>query len=189
MAGIDAWTNANRHVDTTINVDNFTNSAHVVIYARLSHSDSTQFYPIGVIQGWQFTEQRQVDEIFELGSDIRYIIPGRTTGRIDITRLLISGADLLNTLYGTLGANRELIASSIRSIKDVNRPIDLLFVSYNSNEGANENMVRYFNNCWIIARQESIAANQVVIAENCSLVFENLDTTITTTAEAANQQD
>lgn len=185
---IDKWTNANKHVDSSIDVDRFTNSAHVLLYARLNHSSSTQFYPIGVIQGWSFVEQRQVEEIFELGSDIRYIIPGRTTGRVDITRLLLNGADLVNTLYGSFGTNNELIPNTIRSIKDLTRPLDLLFVAYDTNEGANENMVRYFNNCWIVARQESISANQVVIAENCSLVFENIDTTITTTAGAANQE-
>lgn len=187
MSVISNWANANRHVDTTINAEKFVNSAHTVIYARLATSGSTQFYPVGVVQGWQFTEQRQVEEIFELGSDIKYIIPGRTTGQIGINRLLISGADLLNVLYGTMDSNSNLIPSTLRSIKDVTRPLDLLFVTYDADSGADENMVRYFNNCWIIMRQEQIGANQIVIAENCTLVFENLDTTITTTAEAANQ--
>jgi hypothetical protein len=186
---ISNWTNANQHVDTTINVERFTNSAHTVIYARLATSGSTQFYPIGVVQGWSFTEQRQVEEIFELGSDVRYIVPGRTTGQISINRLLISGGDLLNVLYGSFGANGALIPEALTSIKDVTKPIDLLFVTYDADSGSAENMVRYFNNCWIVMRQEQIGANQVVIAENCTLVFENIDTTIVTTDSAHNQAD
>jgi len=183
---ISNWANANQHVDSSINVEQFTNSAHTVIYARLATAGATQFYPIGVVQGWSFTEQRQVEEIFELGSDIRYIVPGRTTGQVNISRILISGADLLNVLYGSLGANNTLITSALRSLKDVTKPLDLLFVTYDADSGANENMVRYFSNCWIVMRQEQIGANQVVIAENCTLVFENLDTTVATTADAHN---
>lgn len=183
MSVISTWANANKHVDTTINTERFTNSAHTVIYARLATSSATQFYPIGVVQGWQFTEQRQVEEVFELGSDIRYIIPGRTTGQIGINRILISGGDLLNVLYGAVGANGQLIPEALKSIKDVTKPLDLLFVTYDADSGATENMVRYFNNCWIIMRQEQIGANQIVIAENCTLVYENIDTTITSTTD------
>lgn len=180
---LDQWSNLNTHVDTSIESDNFVNSAHTVIYARLNHSSSTAFYPIGVVQGFTFVEQRQVDEIFEVGSDARYIIPGRTSGQLSIQRILIHGADLINTLYGTLGANSTLIPNTIKSLRSINSPLDLLFVTYDSSDSNSENMARYFTNCWITSRQESINANQVVIAEQCSLIYENVDTTIVNTSD------
>lgn len=180
---VDKWANLNKHVDTSIDSDTFVNASHTVVYARLNHSRSTTFYPIGVIQGWSFVEQRQVEEIFELGSEAKYVVPGRTSGQISIQRILINGADLLNTLYGTLTTNSTLVPNTIRSLKEVTSPLDLLFVTYDSSESNTENMARYFSNCWITSRQESITANQTVIAENCALVYENLDTTIVDTGD------
>lgn len=174
---ITSWPNADQHVDTTIgDGSKFTNAAHVVIYANVSGSP-TPFRPIGVVQGWSFTEQRQVEEIFELGSDVKYIVPGRTSGQIAIQRVLINGADLVNVLYGTFDENGEQTNTSIRSLRDINRPIDLVFVTYNNDTNSTEHMVRYFTNCWIVARQESITANQVVIAENCTVMYEKVNST------------
>lgn len=181
---ITSWPNANQHVDASIgDGSKFTNAAHTIIYVKVTDADAP-FRPIGVIQGWSLTEQRQVEEVFELGSDVRYIVPGRTTGQIAITRLLVNGSDLANTLYGTFDENGNLVSSApIRSLKDINRPVDFVFVSYNNDTNTTEHMVRYFTNCWIIARQESITANQVTVAENCTITFERIDSTVISTPD------
>ncbi len=183
MAVMTQWANENAHVDgTKIGALQFTNSAHTVIYAKVHSSAVSEFRAIGVVQGWQFTEQRQVEEIFELGSDIQYIIPGRTTGQISINRLLISGADLINTLYGADAAeNGRDGETQIRSLRDITKPLDLLFVAYSAdpNEVNRENTVRYFDSCWIVTRQEQIGANQVVVAESCTIMYEKMDTAFT----------
>jgi hypothetical protein len=177
-----SWPYADKHVDSTISDGSkFTNAAHVVIFASVTGSGKP-FRPIGVVQGWSFTEQRQMEEIFELGSDIKYIIPGRTNGQIAITRLLVNGPDLLNIMYATFGEDGNQTNSVLRSLKDINKPIDLVFVTYNNDTGSTEHMVRYFNNCWIAARQESITANQVVVLENCTVVYEKVDSTKITIA-------
>lgn len=173
-AAITSWPNANKHVDSSIgDGTHFTSSKYTVVYAKLTDSNNP-FVPIGVIQGWSLAEQRQVEEIFELGSDVRYIIPGRTTGQISITRLLVNGADLLNVFYGTY---RDDPNSVIRSLKDINQPVDIVFVAYLNDTNTTENLVRYFSNCWLVSRQESVTANSVVIAENCSMLFEKVDST------------
>jgi hypothetical protein len=173
------YANKDKHVDTSIGGNNFTNASRVIIYAAIHGDANTTFKPIGVIQGWSSTEQRQMEELFELGSDIRYLIPGRTTGQLAITRMLINGMDLVNTLYGANASAGDSVNGQfvIKSIKDINKAIDLMFVSYyNAQEGSSNkvHMVRYFDNCWIVARQESITANQVVIAENCTLSYEKI---------------
>ena len=171
---IDAYANKDQHVDMNIAGNDFTNSAHVIVYAAVHSAKdaSTTFTAIGVIQGWSFTEQKQVEELFELGSDVRYIVPGRTTGQIAVTRMLINGKDLINTLYGS---STDDVA--LRSLKDINQSIDLMFVTYHNSDTVDANkthMNRYFDNCWITARQESITANQVVIAENCTITYEKI---------------
>ena len=174
------WGNSDKHVDSSIGDGSvFTNSAHTLIYGKIHGADgSDTFRPMGVVQGWSFTEQRQVEEMFEIGSDIRYIIPGRTTGQIAITRMLINGQDLINVLYGKGATSDTKYLTPLRSLKDINTALDLLFVSYyNSGDTTAPNkphMIRYFDNCWVVARQESISANQVTIAENCTLTYEKI---------------
>lgn len=171
LTAFDNWNNADTHVDQSIaNGESFTSSAYTVVYAKLHSMASSNFKAIGVVQGWTATEQRQVDEIFELGSSIRYIIPGRTTGQISITRMMIEQADLINVLYAGSG-------NVYRSLKDLNVSLDLLFVMYDNNSDHGAVLTRLYENCWIVAKQESITANQVVIAENCTIVYEKIAAT------------
>jgi len=166
------YTNTDKPVDQAIVGNDFTNSARVVIWAKPYGNADEQFKAIGVVQGWSFTEQKQMEELYELGSDYKYIIPGRTTGSIAITRMLVNGPDLVNALYG------EDETKVITSLKYINKPVDIMFTSYhNSQVGADADkagMVRQFANCWIVAQQESITANQVVIASNCTMVYERI---------------
>jgi len=180
------YENQNKNVDVKLseNGNDFTNSARTVIFSRPSNT-TLPFVPIGLVQGWSFTEQRQVEELFELGSDVKYTIPGRTTGSIAITRMLINGADTLNMLYG-LGEGHSDSADYFKSIKEINKPIDIVFQTFHnsvtSTEADQPHMRRYFTECWIVARQESITANQVVIAENCTLTYKNIGDYSTTAA-------
>jgi len=169
-----SWNLIDTHVDTSITdtSNNFLSPSRVLIYARPSTTAAgTSFTAIGVIQGWSFAEQRQIEEIFELGSDTKYLIPGRTTGQINIQRVLISGKDLANVLYASSSGE-----DTIRTLKDISVPIDLIFVAYGNLSGgsAEEVFRRYFQGCWLTAHQESIAAGQAIVAESCTLSYKNL---------------
>ncbi len=192
VEAMSTWQNANKHVDTNIAKGNFTSAAYTVVFVRVrsnmsGNSELDVFRPIGVIQNWTFSENRQIEEIWEIGSDTKYLIPGRTTGQINILRFLIDGADLVNTMYNTTASGQTVTAtdSAYASLKQINSAVDLLFVVYEN--AANDNtgdpnhalMVRYFDNCWIAARQESITANQILIAENVTIMYENMLTTVT----------
>ena len=170
------WANIDRHVDETIDASGseFINSSRVLIYAKPTNRNVAP-RAVGVIQGWSFAEQRQMDELFEIGSDLKYIIPGRTNGQINIQRVLISGVDLANTLH------QSKSGEVIRSLKDIAEPVDLIFVAYENvragNEIAAEKFQRYFEGCWITARQESMGANQAIVAESCSISYKNVRST------------
>ena len=189
---LTSWPFANNHVDSSIKNTSFTSSAYTVVYVKVKSDNATAgttvFRPIGLVQNWAFAENRQVDELCELGSDTKYLVPGRTTGQINISRFLIDGADLINTMYNTAEGGSGGISTTadkaIASLKDISGACDLMFVIYqhatDSSGAHNELMVRYFDNCWIVARQESVASNQTLIAENITVMYENLLTSIKT---------
>lgn len=168
----------NQHVDTSISTVDFTNSANVILYAKPHDAVNESFKAIGVVQGWSFTEQKQVEEVFEIGSDIKYIVPGRTNGQIAITRLLINGPDLVNALHNSGSTGEDKAGTkALRTLKDITKGSDLLFASYyvpGHSTSGKLFMTRHFSNAMIVARQESITANQVVIAENCTMVYETV---------------
>jgi hypothetical protein len=176
---LDAWDYKDKHIDSKINENQFMSSARCIIYAAPNYGDTTAdnfgtFSPIGVIQGYNWSEQRQIDLIFELGSDIPYLIPGRTTGQISISRMLLYGRDLINTLYGTDVSDSD---TWIKSIKDITKPINMLFATFsNTNSADTQQLVysRLFRACWVNARNESIAAGQTLIAENCNIMYQDI---------------
>ena len=113
--------------------------------------------------------------IFELGSDIPYLIPGRTTGQISIQRVLLSGQDLLNLIFNSdVDGKKTTPENWIRSIRDVNVPLDLMFCFYGEGNTGKYDAVytRFFKNCWFTSRQESIQAGQILVAESVSLMYE-----------------
>lgn len=171
---------ADKHLDSTISKDNFLSAARCIIYAA-PYKDAggvpvaTEFHRIGVVQGYNFGEQRQIEHIFELGSDIPYIVPGRTTGQISIARILLFGADLTNIFfYSDKDVDSAVTQGDfIKSLRDINKPIDLLFASFSNND-AQAVYSRLFVGCWLQSRSESIAAGQVLIAENVNIMYEQI---------------
>ncbi len=176
---LNAWQNKEKHVDETINEKQFLSSSRVIIYASADVGDTTsqkyqEFKPIGVIQGYSWSEQRQIDLIFELGSEVPYLVPGRTTGQISLSRILLSGIDLLNVVYGNRPGEAE---QWIKSLKDVTTPMNLLFVNFSnitSEDNSQRAYSRLFEGCWITSRNESISAGQTVVAENCSIMYRQI---------------
>jgi hypothetical protein len=55
--------------------------------------------PIGVLQNFNLTHNRQFSRIFELGSERSYFISGRTVGQLALGRVYYHGASLLRILY------------------------------------------------------------------------------------------
>jgi hypothetical protein len=186
------WAFKNSHVpDPTMNGNEFiVSSGRCVIYAQ--NAITNIFSPVGLIQAYTFNEQRQVDMLFELGSELPYLVPGRTTGQIAITRMLMNGKDIANVLYGySAGSVSDLFVNvkTIKSLKDINKPVNLMFAAFATSaassredwNGEKDGTVtgaklfsRMFKNCWITSRSESIGAGQTVVGENCSLVYEDI---------------
>lgn len=181
------WNFHDTHLDPTIDSadpNKFLSAARCVLYAapgdRSANSGTAEFVRAGVVQGYNWSEQKDMEMIFELGSDVPYFIPGRTTGQIQVQRVLLSGENFLNLAYNR---DSQALADSgttkqyIRSIRDINIPMDLLFVFYGVPEDSDtytytEAYSRLFKNCWIQSNQESISAGQILVAESVNIVYE-----------------
>ena len=55
--------------------------------------------PIGILQNFNLTHNRQFSRIFEIGSERSYFISGRAVGQIGLGRVYYHGASLLRILY------------------------------------------------------------------------------------------
>lgn len=188
---------SNSHVDTNINPStDFVTSNRCLIYARPSAMDtgtttpSDQFYRCGVIQSYSFTEQKDVARIFELGSEVPYLIPQRTIGSLSLSRIMLFGADLVNILYynsenpTTNSALYENTVASItaddtndsiiRSIDQITKPIDMLFCYFKNGDVKSETSAKYtrlFTQCHIVSRSEQVDANNIIIGENVAIYY------------------
>lgn len=183
----------------------FLSASRCVVYAQRANArtgknaiNSNSFHPIGLVQSYNFNEQRQVDMIFELGSEVPFLVPGRTTGSISLSRMMIYGRDLLNVLYNN-ALNRTLnigaddtpdtglnsdATNVYRSLKDIKVPLNLMFAMFPMDtesmsrsvraSSSNKFYSRVFRNCWITARGESLAAGQTVIGEQVSILYEDV---------------
>jgi len=55
--------------------------------------------PVGLIETAQISLNKPLSRIFEIGSKLSYIIPGRTVGGISLSRVFFDGPSLLKVLY------------------------------------------------------------------------------------------
>ena len=55
--------------------------------------------PIGLIETAQVSLNKPLSRIFEIGSKLSYIIPGRTVGGISLSRVFFDGPSILKALY------------------------------------------------------------------------------------------
>ena len=180
----DTWEFKDSHLDPNIDAadaDAFLSAARCVLYVKPSSksgvTDTDEFSRVGVVQGYSWGENKQMEMVFELGSDIPYYIPGRTTGQIQIQKILLSGEDFLNLVYQENSFNGKQATPStwIRSLRDINIPLDMMYVFYGQGSTKDKYDARYtrlFKNCWIQSRQESISAGQILVAESVSIVYE-----------------
>jgi hypothetical protein len=56
--------------------------------------------PIGLIQGFGSSQNRQVQRLFEIGSKRAYFVPGRMFANFTIARIMFYGPSLMRLLYG-----------------------------------------------------------------------------------------
>lgn len=157
-------------------------------------------YPIGVLQGFNIGQNKQVSRFFELGSQRSYFIAGRTMGSISLNRVMYHGPSLLRIMYAyyqdilpsvtvaPLFTNPAI--ASLTNMKDIkippgyenifmnlasdlfDQPIGILMYFKDTNEQTVAAM--YAEACYIANHGLSVDSSSLVMQENAALQYERL---------------
>lgn len=156
-------------------------STQIVVQVSDDMSTGAPTYVIGAIQQLQVTEQKDVVEIYELGTDaiIQLVPRTATTYSLDIDRIVFDFQRLPQALQ------REY-----RHIHAQRRPFDIVITDYNpylsgtnkvdADSGVSTGVVSttppsvktIFGNCWFTRLNFSYRANEYLITESCNLKCE-----------------
>lgn len=159
-------------------------------------------FPIGVIQNFNLSHNRQFNRIFEIGSERSFFISGRTVGQLGLSRVAYYGPSLLRVLYAyyqdlfpptvvtsVIGA-QNIGALTVANPHDVkiaagyenlylnlasdlfNQPMGLMCYFRDSNEDTFGAV--YMEACYIPSHTIATDAQGTVIQENAAIQFERL---------------
>jgi hypothetical protein len=175
---VPKWTYQDTNIQGSVTQQDFTRADRTIIYTAktpLPSEQSVTMQAIGLIQGMSHSESKQLQIIFELGSAAPMIIPGLTQGQISLQRVLLNGLDFLNSIYHGIDSTNLTQDNILRSIRDVNRPFDMLMAKYpvleDTTTGTTAVTTVLFRGCQIQSRSESISAGGVVTLEQLSIVY------------------
>jgi hypothetical protein len=216
---VSQWDFKKRHVQPNIDdFGSFIRSASVLLAAgppKLSSQFSAQqnrtvqpsnlddvAFPIGVVENFALAQNKQLQTIFEIGSDRRYFIPGRTINNVSLSRVLMDGPSVMKVMYNTYlpfpgaveSTNGPLdgirFGNSLERKKDIkdlpgqdsmflnlasdlfNLPMGLLVMFKNN---CNENVAAvYLERCFINSHNMNINASSILVAEAVNIQFDKV---------------
>lgn len=67
--------------------------------SAIADPDGHRIVPIGLVETAQISLNKPLSRIFEIGSKLSYIIPGRTVGGISLSRVFFDGPSMLKAVY------------------------------------------------------------------------------------------
>ena len=214
MARISQWQPYDRYVQSGLVDGQFLNASFTLLAAgppRLANigGDATLaaagggdeiVFPIGIVQNFNLSHNRQFNRIWEIGSERSFFISGRTVGQLGLSRILYHGPSLLRVLYAyyqdlfpptlvpsVIGAN-NLGALGVANAHNVkippgfenmylnlasdlfNQPIGLMAYFRDSNEDTVGSI--YMESCYIPNHTIATDAQGTIIQENASVQFE-----------------
>ena len=214
MATLDTWKPYQEYVQGGLVDGQFMNASFTLLAAgppRLSALGETAFfaggssqfvYPIGIVQNFNLSHNRQFNRVFEIGSERSFFISGRTMGQLGLSKIMYHGPSLLRVLYAyyqdlfppsivpsLIGAN-NLAALTVANPHDVKipggfenmflnlasdlfaQPVGLLMYFRDSNEDTVG--ASYLESCYIPNHTIATDAQGTVIQENAAVQFERL---------------
>jgi hypothetical protein len=199
MSELGNWSFKDSHVDTDVFTDgrDYISSESMVLCAggpRLG-TDINQCRPIGVVEGVQFSQSKQVQQLYEIGSRESYVVPGRVRSQVGLSRVLFNGPSLLKSiswfskrfsddpvLPSKPGQPWPLTGSQTPDDEGkyfgnlysdfFNRPMGLALIINDSEDERYGGL--YLENAYITSHQMSLQAGQTVVMENASVLCTNV---------------
>ena len=199
MPGIfQDWKFKEGHVQSVPEGGDFLSSESCVICAGAPQiPDNIQnVVPIGLVQNATVTQNKQIQQLYEIGSRQPIFIPGRTVVQAALSRILFDGPSLMRAVYKVYNGSNIITDTSVPVDSAVNpenapgspyktddneqakfyinlaseffnRPLGLAFFLNDMQD--QEYGGFYLENCYIQSHQLSIAGQQTILVENCGL--------------------
>jgi hypothetical protein len=113
MARLSTWSPYTNYVQAGLVDGQFLNASFTLLAAgppRLANLGAATIlsgdraadefvFPIGIVQNFSLSHNRQFNRIWEVGSERSFFISGRTMGQIGLSRIMYHGPSLLRVLY------------------------------------------------------------------------------------------
>lgn len=157
-------------------------------------------HPIGLVDNVSIGQNKGLQQIFEVGSDRRYFIPGRTINQLSMQRVMFDGPSLMKVLYhyyldadttfndpnfpfktGSLDQSDTAVIRNQPGFDQTflnlaselfNRPIGLLMLMNNlKNQSV---AAAYFEYVFFRAHQFNISASSTLIAESIQADYDHM---------------
>lgn len=216
MARLSEWEPYNRYVQAGLVDGQFLNASFCLLAAgppRLSNFGSMTalstaggaddiVFPIGVVQNFNLSHNRQFARIWEIGSERSFFISGRTVGQLGLSRVMYHGPSLLRVMYAyyqdlfpptlipsVVGENNvgALTVANAHNVKvppgyenlylnlasDLfSQPVGLMTYFRDSNEDTVG--CAYLEACYLPSHQVATDSQGTVMQENIAVQFERL---------------
>lgn len=191
---IGNWDFRAKNVDTAALKDattggqgNFISSEScVVVIGPAKWGGSTNdLHPVGLVESAQIAQNKQINQIFEIGSRESYMIPGRTMSQLALSRVMFNGDSLLAALYALSGDDSRIETATqnlevaiqgsdkagmmIYSLASdlFNTTFGLgLYINDSENQTAS---IMYCENCMVQSHQLALQAQNLIVLENVSI--------------------
>jgi hypothetical protein len=207
------WEFKEAHVEPDVldKNENFVSSESIVICAGPSNIDANvdlagSLYPIGILESAAVVQNKQIQQLFEIGSRKPYMIPGRTRVQIGLSRVIFNGDSLLAAMYYGVGsaAPGEIPVPGVLTSQDAsadspghdsgypttgegnfylnlassffNKPFGLALIVHDSED--DQTAMILIQNCMVQSHQMNIGANQTIVMENVNIIADSIQPVI-----------
>ena len=194
------WEFTKKHVEPDVLAasTNFVSSESIVLCAAPAELTgttvlATDLFPIGILESAAVAQNKQIQQLFEIGSRRPYMVPGRTRVQLGLSRVIFNGDSLLAALYrgnfrnglpaqpadgdspghdsaypaaGTGNMYLNLASSFF------NNPFGLAMIMHDSDD--DQTAIIIFQNCLVQSHQMNIGANQTIVMENVNIIADSI---------------
>ncbi len=204
------WEFKEAHVEPDVldKNENFVSSESIVICAGPANIGADEdlagsLYPIGILESAAVVQNKQIQQLFEIGSRKPYMIPGRTRVQVGLSRVIFNGDSLLAAMYYGLKFGESTTAGVLPpqpastdspghpsdypelgegsfylnlASSFFNRPFGLALIVHDSED--DQTAMILIQNCMVQSHQMNVGANQTIVMENVNIIADSIQPVI-----------
>lgn len=151
------------------------------------NTDVGNLYTVGMVQGLGYSQAKQLQRLFELGSSENTIVPGRSVGTLQLSRVWYHGPNFLKVFYtGVSDAEIQALRGPVPGYEDLflnlssglyDNPCGMLLTIHTQGNALSTHDSKlvgqlFLENAYIQNHGIQMSAQAVVLAEQVSIQFE-----------------